>query len=826
MRQLVSIALLTAGLGPVAGCTGGPEPVAPRPFRVVVIGPRGGLETGPTVKVYGYVEGGEASLVTVGTAPAQLGLGGSFEASVPCGPDGVRIHRVTARPRDGGAPSEAEVAWTTDATKPEIQVTSPADVAVAVTRDALRIEGTVTDISPVLLQVDGTPVALDGARFEFTRMLAEGNNPVRLTATDAAGHAAEFTLSLRRDTEPPVCQLEAVPATVRTRTFQLRGRTGEPGCRVFVNGEEATVEGEAFRHELTLAPGENAFDVVVRDAAGHSASGSGTLVMESREPPTVESLRDRLRQETTTTGGGWYVDQYKDLLEYGRDAWAPMVALAQEVCIGERQDPRLATQALEALAQLHVTDAIPLFERLADGANPQLTDQAMWLLERLGKPERANARLTQMHRELEGDASRAPALWNDIGTAHAHMNHFEASRDAYLKALDAARALGRADAPEMAGVWYNLSCQHCKMEEIPAALDAFETSRRVGRQDLSWAAKDGDLRGLRGEERFLKHFWESGDGGAVGLRAFDIALTHPESGLLIVQRASDRLARDPTLMVFLATMYQLNGRSADAAKTLDEVTALVPSLNWGSVARQRQFQALRGHPRFEELLAKSGGAGEPGAEPGAGGAGPGEAPPPGQPSALLRSVVRQTRAPGRIVVPSGAQKGQYAQWTNAQGQAEWWGLTDTTPDGGWLVERRVQTADGWVLMVHIVDPQGAVRQAGAAEFDPATGRPRSQLVQLQIGAGIIQPPDPSAPLGDGAEKLTAAGREWECTVRSREVQGRTVREWLHAGVPVLGLVKREVDGQPLLQLQSVGDDAKPAVQLQAQPRQGGGGGDF
>ena len=30
MRQLVSIALLTAGLGPVAGCTGGPEPVAPR----------------------------------------------------------------------------------------------------------------------------------------------------------------------------------------------------------------------------------------------------------------------------------------------------------------------------------------------------------------------------------------------------------------------------------------------------------------------------------------------------------------------------------------------------------------------------------------------------------------------------------------------------------------------------------------------------------------------------------------------------------------------------------------------------------------------------
>lgn len=829
MLRLVPIALATAGLAALAGCTGGPPPLPEKPFRVVVIGPRGELVSGPTVKVYGYVEGGEASMVKVGPSAAQLGLGGSFEATVPCGPDGLQLHTVVARPRDGGAPVEAEVAWTTDNTKPEVRVTAPAELAEAVTRDALRVEGTVTDISPVRLAVDGQPLALDGARFEFTRMLAEGENAVTLVATDAAGHVTEVRLTLRKDTAPPVCEIEAIPAKVREHRFALRGRTGEPGCRVFVNGEEAAVEGEAFHHELPLSAGDNPFDVVVRDGAGHQATAAGTVVMEPREPPTRAVLLARLQQELTESGGGWYVDQFKDLQEYGREAWAPLLALAEETALGERQNPRVATQAMEALTQLGVTDAITLFEKLADGANPGLSNEAIWMLERLGKPQRATQRIELLRRQIEDDVNRGPDLWREIGDAHARMNHFAESLQAYLKAIDAARVLGQGDTPALGGTWYNLACQHCKLNDVAAALEAYDTSRKLGRQDLAWAAKDGDLRLIRGEERFLRYFWESGDGGQVGMRATDVARTHPASGLLIVERARDRLARDPTLLVFLAVMYQINDREADATKTLEEVVAIVPNLNWGNVARQPQWQALHANARFKELVGASGGAGEPG--PGPGGAAPGgeagaEAP-AGGPSAALRQLVQSNRAPARIVIPAGAKAGQYAQWTTGQGRKIWWGLTASLPEGGWLVEQRRETASGWLLQAFAVDGQGAVRQAGAADFDPATGQ-AGPVLQLQVGSGAIQGPDPAAPLGEGAETLTAAGREWSCIVRNRETQGRTVREWLNAEVPVLGVVKQEVDGKPSMQLESVGDDAKPGVPLgpPAQRGGGGGGGDF
>lgn len=136
--------------------------------------------------------------------------------------DGEHTVGVNCSDNDGNTATAKSTAFTVDTVPPTLTLNSPADSLITATQ-SLAVAGITNDAtsSPVVVQIvlNGTDqgavsVGSDGS-FSKTVTLAEGDNTIVITVTDAAGKTTSITRTVTLDTSvPKIKSAEANPNPV------------------------------------------------------------------------------------------------------------------------------------------------------------------------------------------------------------------------------------------------------------------------------------------------------------------------------------------------------------------------------------------------------------------------------------------------------------------------------------------------------------------------------------------------------------------------------------------------------------------------------------
>ena len=214
---------------------------------------------------------------------------GLFSATIPLNQHRNDI-RVTATDTHGNMGThqfliEKPYPILQDTTPPEIMIHSPtlSDTRLAVAEFA--IEGRATDnnsISEVRVDDVGTIVAEDGT-FTTTVQLFEGENHIRVTATDTSGNMDTNQFTIVRDTTGPDINIHS-PAGGTERGFQppdvlptqvvlISGTVTDPSgvAEVKVNEMEVQVRGDTFETTVPSTDRNDFIRVTATDTLGNQA---------------------------------------------------------------------------------------------------------------------------------------------------------------------------------------------------------------------------------------------------------------------------------------------------------------------------------------------------------------------------------------------------------------------------------------------------------------------------------------------------------------------------------------------------------------------------
>lgn len=126
-------------------------------------------------------------------------------------PDGSNTIKVDCSDNDGNAASQVSVSFKIDTVPPTLNISSPSDSLIT-NKSTVTVKGTTNDVtsSPVLVVIkvnEGEDIAVtvgnDGA---FTKdvTLVEGNNTIKVIATDSAKKQTTVTRTVKLDTKAPV----------------------------------------------------------------------------------------------------------------------------------------------------------------------------------------------------------------------------------------------------------------------------------------------------------------------------------------------------------------------------------------------------------------------------------------------------------------------------------------------------------------------------------------------------------------------------------------------------------------------------------------------
>lgn len=177
----------------------------------------------------------------------------------------------------------------------EIEISAPADGLVT-QAGGVDVSGTVSGAASI--EVNGVEAILEGDFGESTFLardvpLVEGTNRIVATAQDASGGSASDTVTVRRDTDPPLVVIETpsdgdrlvtdVVTVAGTVNDIIPGATtNEDDVSVTVNGLPAAVNNRTFiLPDLPLFDGPNTITAVAVDRAGNV--GSASIVISREE---------------------------------------------------------------------------------------------------------------------------------------------------------------------------------------------------------------------------------------------------------------------------------------------------------------------------------------------------------------------------------------------------------------------------------------------------------------------------------------------------------------------------------------------------------------
>jgi hypothetical protein len=157
-----------------------------------------------------------------------------------------------------------------------ILVTRPPEVIISAPTDDQWTNGTLMTVAGVVLpgtslKVNGQEATVvEGGQFEREVILQEGDNVLRIEATDDVGNVATQEIIVHRKTIPPALTLNVEDGTTfQQAEVQIIGKT-DPGALVLIDGQAVTVSslGE-FQTTVNLLTGENVIEVVAQDQAGN-----------------------------------------------------------------------------------------------------------------------------------------------------------------------------------------------------------------------------------------------------------------------------------------------------------------------------------------------------------------------------------------------------------------------------------------------------------------------------------------------------------------------------------------------------------------------------
>jgi len=164
-----------------------------------------------------------------------------------------------------------------------IAITSP-PAGVVTDASTIAASGTVDPLAETVT-VNGQPATVGGGVWSVTGIpLSEGKTMVTAVARNAAGGIGTATVSVVRDTAPPVIRIETPRAGAVLTSLQVdvgglvndivTGTTiNSDDCQVFVNGVEAEVANRSFLvTDLLLKRGLNTLVAEARDRVGNVSS--------------------------------------------------------------------------------------------------------------------------------------------------------------------------------------------------------------------------------------------------------------------------------------------------------------------------------------------------------------------------------------------------------------------------------------------------------------------------------------------------------------------------------------------------------------------------
>jgi hypothetical protein len=196
------------------------------------------------------------------------------------------VNRISVNATDpAGNTATKVVTVVLDRAAPTVAITAPED-GTSTRLAEVTIRGTVAADADSIL-VNGLLAQAAGGEFAAVVALSEGSNVIFVEAADAAGNRANASITVVRDSTPPV----VVVASPRGGALLAAARvtvngTAEGAAAVSIEGARADLSGAAFSAEVLLHEGDNTLTVTARDAAGNTA----TLVLVVRRDTTPPAL--------------------------------------------------------------------------------------------------------------------------------------------------------------------------------------------------------------------------------------------------------------------------------------------------------------------------------------------------------------------------------------------------------------------------------------------------------------------------------------------------------------------------------------------------------
>lgn len=131
--------------------------------------------------------------------------------------DGRHTVVVDAKDNDGNAAAQKSVSFTIDTVPPALNITSPADGLIT-NSGSVNVSGTTNDStsSPVTVKItlngadQGAVTVATNGSFSKAVTLAEGENTIVITATDAAGKVSSVSRTVTLDTSVPTIQSASI----------------------------------------------------------------------------------------------------------------------------------------------------------------------------------------------------------------------------------------------------------------------------------------------------------------------------------------------------------------------------------------------------------------------------------------------------------------------------------------------------------------------------------------------------------------------------------------------------------------------------------------
>ncbi len=245
--------------------------------------PNGMRVRSPLLEIQGVTEPGASVWLTGAPAPVSVDTEGRFTLQYRL-QDGLNNFELRATDEAGNTASvKRQVELVT--TAPDVLVTAPPDQAWF-NNPIVTVRGEAPPETAVTVNNQPVSVAADGT-FSYDLLLDEGENVIRIGASDDVGNLTTVERVVHIKTAPPGLSINLSEGQrFNTPVIQLSGTT-DPGVSVLVNRRVVPVGPKGdFSIALNLNEGDNIVEVLARDQAGNTTALNRVVSYAPAVPPS------------------------------------------------------------------------------------------------------------------------------------------------------------------------------------------------------------------------------------------------------------------------------------------------------------------------------------------------------------------------------------------------------------------------------------------------------------------------------------------------------------------------------------------------------------